>query len=570
MPAGKGDVESAGQRESVGLLSHAASVMSHARHSDPWARGSFAPTSLLGQRDHTEGLTRIGCFMGGVLDDYRRRLRSYPDDLKSGLDLKTLSSALFMFFATFFSTVALGVMVEDKTDGAIGTEEYLLMNSLAGMLHALLGCQPLLVLRPTGPITLIITTLYSIADSFGVAFHPLLALTGVFVGFYMILVAGFELSRWILYLTRYTHEIFAFFVCSIYIHDGIVGVTNGFSTAAPVFGKSMLLAVMALVTFFVSMLLNYAPVKWTVFTPRVREFLSDYAATIAVFVTVGVSYAFGQDVADHSVDRVQMPAEQWTPTNASRDWYIGVSSDPNVWWLSALCAVPIVFFFFMDQNVSSLYTQLPEMQLVKGSYYHSSFLCMGVFNIVGPLFGLPFVTGSLPHSPQFVKALSHYDADGRTVSHVIETRLAPFLMYFLIGLPLLTPSALETLPKACSSGILLFVGVAGLTDTQLYERLKCLLKHPDNFPQAFQAVPWTVLHAFTAVQVLILGVAWAVNLSPAALLFSVIVVMIVPFRRFVIPTMFSEYLDVLDAEHDGSPGAPQGGHHDYTALDKEG
>ena len=31
--------------------------------------------------------------------------------------------------------------------------------------------------------------------------------------------------------------------------------------------------------------------------------------------------------------------------------------------------------------------------------------CQGLFNAVGPLFGLPFVTGSLPHSPQFVRAL---------------------------------------------------------------------------------------------------------------------------------------------------------------------
>ena len=38
------------------------------------------------------------------------------------------------------------------------------MNSLAGMAHAVLGGQPLLVLRPTGPITLIVTILSNVAD----------------------------------------------------------------------------------------------------------------------------------------------------------------------------------------------------------------------------------------------------------------------------------------------------------------------------------------------------------------------------------------------------------------------
>ena len=39
------------------------------------------------------------------------------------------------------------------------------------------------------------------------------AWTGIFVGFYMTIVASFELSRWIKSLTRFTYDIFAFFVC---------------------------------------------------------------------------------------------------------------------------------------------------------------------------------------------------------------------------------------------------------------------------------------------------------------------------------------------------------------------
>ena len=52
------------------------------------------------------------------------------------------------------------------------------------------------------------------------------------------------------------------------------------------------------------------------------------------------------------------------------------------------------------------------------------------FNVLGPLFGLPFVTGSLPHSPQFVLSLAERDEDHQ-ITHVRENRLAPLLCYFM-------------------------------------------------------------------------------------------------------------------------------------------
>ena len=150
-----------------------------------------------------------------------------------------------------------------------------------------------------------------------------------------------------------------------------------------------------------------------------------------------------------------------------RPWHVdlGSATGPCV-WMAAVAAVPIVIFFFFDQNVSSVICQKPEMKLSKGSYFHSSFLCMGIFNVVGPVYGLPFVTGSLPHSPQLVSALTtdpnpnpdrgdrgepgpddqDHDADhfnghksGSDRLHVSEQRLAPFLIYLLIGLSLVAP-----------------------------------------------------------------------------------------------------------------------------------
>eukprot|EP01060_Flectonema_neradi_P024368 TRINITY_DN3312_c0_g1_i2.p1 TRINITY_DN3312_c0_g1~~TRINITY_DN3312_c0_g1_i2.p1 ORF type:complete len:189 (+),score=24.41 TRINITY_DN3312_c0_g1_i2:35-601(+) len=161
-------------RDNVSVASSSRSIASN--------RSSMVPRNLA---VNEEGLTRIGCFFGGIIDDYKRRLPHYASDITDGLTLKTISSSLFMFFATFFSTVALGVIIQDNTDKKIGTEEYLIMNSVAGMLHALFGCQPMLVLRPTGPITAIITTLHSLSKTFDVDFHQYLGATGMFSFLYL-------------------------------------------------------------------------------------------------------------------------------------------------------------------------------------------------------------------------------------------------------------------------------------------------------------------------------------------------------------------------------------------------
>lgn len=111
-----------------------------------------------------KGLRRTGRIFGGVFDDYQRRARHCLSDYTDGWHSKTISAAIFMFFATFSSTVALGELARRQTNGHIGVTEYLLLQSGAGLLHALFSSQPLLILRPTGPITVFVVELYTLSQ----------------------------------------------------------------------------------------------------------------------------------------------------------------------------------------------------------------------------------------------------------------------------------------------------------------------------------------------------------------------------------------------------------------------
>ena len=130
----------------------------------------------------------------------------------------------------------------------------------------------------------------------------------------------------------------------------------------------------------------------------------DHAATIAVLLLTGLSYAWS--IEEGAIKRISVPptvrptcllhayggingsATNFsssantastangsnipnTPNNtATRGWYTPLWTEHTPAWMpliAAASALPIVFFFYMDQNVSSLLTQQPSMGLSKVS-----------------------------------------------------------------------------------------------------------------------------------------------------------------------------------------------------------
>jgi len=160
-------------------------------------------SSALGEMVEPEGLRRMGCILGGVFDDYKRRSPYYLSDWSDAASLKTLSATIFMYVATVTSTLALGVHINEITNGKVGVSEYLIMNCAAGVIYSFISCQPLVVLRPTGPITLVVGKIYTLSQDANYDFHAFLAWTGMFVGIYMFIIAAFELSRFCKYTTPF-------------------------------------------------------------------------------------------------------------------------------------------------------------------------------------------------------------------------------------------------------------------------------------------------------------------------------------------------------------------------------
>eukprot|EP00435_Cladocopium_sp_Y103_P064241 s199_g25.t3 len=408
-----------------------------------------------------------------------------------------------MFFATFTSTLALGEHIKESTNGLMGLNEYLMMNSAAGMLHSIIGCQPLLVLRPTGPITLLFEKLLMFANEHSLPFWPFFAWTGIFVGLLMFLIAAFELSKYVKYLTLFTENIFATFIGIVYINDGIQGMIRlwenpavaGDSTRVPESQYGSQDAASKLLTLTLRCKFCHEEHDHWI---HGANSVAEYPAIVQALQLQGSQLPdTWQEVTLKTPSRLQagrlgLRNQHLFPVTFIDTGSSGFNSTSGRAWVTdltsisakgvacaALAAFPVVVFFYLDQNISSSLCQKPEMKLSKGSYFHSSFACMAS----------------------------------------------------RIGLPLLAPSLLQSVPKAAVFGTLIFVGIDGIQSTQLYER--CLLMFTDA-----RFVPKRSVFASVA--------CWMVN-TYFGLYFPLFFMSLAPFRRFLIPLVFSEKdLQTLD------------------------
>ena len=80
-----------------------------------------------------------------------------PSAIVAGFCWKTLSASLYMFFATFASTVALGELARRQTDGRIGVTEYLLLQVSVSLSGDFVQSLSLLILLPHLALLTLIT-----------------------------------------------------------------------------------------------------------------------------------------------------------------------------------------------------------------------------------------------------------------------------------------------------------------------------------------------------------------------------------------------------------------------------
>lgn len=523
-------------------------------------------------------------FMNGVIEDLKRRLPHYWSDYKDGVVgnksvQKTLSTTFFLYFACLMPSIAFGVLNSENTHGYLDVEKVLYSQAIGGLVFALVGGTPQIVLLTTAPLALYTKIIYSISEDFNLDFQAMFCCVGLWNSFFLFLYSAFDLSEVMKWSTRSSEEIFALFISIAFTIDAIKNTVHNFeehynmeecasdfnSTSAAIERTmnnvttearlcerdvSLLYLLLLLGTLWLGVTL-YNFTKTPYLNAGKRELLADYSLPVAVVILslIGV-FAF-DDVnlgrsfnSDHGKNLFAIIPLQKLSVGA-------------VFGCMGL-GFCLSLLFFMDQNISAALVNAPQNKMKKGTAYHWDLLVIGLINGVLSIFAFPWVHAALPHSPLHVRALADVEErvdQGHIYSIVVkvrETRLTCVFSNILIGLSLLILPVLSYIPTPVLYGLFLYIAVTALTGNQLFERIMLLITEQSAYPpnHFIRRVPQRMMHFFTLLQLIQLAILCAFGFTPYPYLkmfFPILIFILIPLRQKIIPKIIQQkYLNAMD------------------------
>ncbi len=508
----------------------------------------------------TEGLKPTGRLFGGLIADIKRRLPHYLDDFRDGFHPKCLSSTLFLFFACLAPAVTFGGIMAELTENHIGAVEMLVATAFCGVVYALFSGQPLIILGGTGPLLLITAILYDLCKRYELDFFATYGWIGLWVGFFLFVMAATDASCLMRYFTRFTDEIFAGLIATIFIYKALSALATSFKDLETTqhHATAFLTLLLALGTLYIATNLSrFRRSRYLV--PWMREFLADFGPTIALAAMTGVALYFS-DVALKELpapDRIE-PTFVPPGSNESRPWLVNLSGVPGwVWIAAAGPAALAAILVFIDQNITARLVNSPDHKLTRGEAYHLDLAVVGVLIAVCSLFGLPWLVAATVRSLNHVRSLATaeevvnpYGETSERILHVRENRVTGLGIHLLIGLSLFLLPVIKLVPMAVLYGIFLYMGIVSLGGNQFWERLNLWLMDSSLYPQTHyvRRVPRKVIHAFTLIQLICLILLWVTEFTPVAILFPLFIALLVPLRLLLDRFFAPEHLAVLDAE----------------------
>jgi mannitol/fructose-specific phosphotransferase system IIA component (Ntr-type) len=505
----------------------------------------------------TEGLTYTGRLGGGLRQDVARRWPHYLSDFRDGLSAKCVGSTLFLFFACLAPAVTFGGVMAFQTDGQIGAVEMIVASAFCGVVFALISGQPLVILGGTGPLLVFTAILFRLCADLELPFLPSYGWVGLWSAGFLLILAVTDSSCLMRYFTRFTDEIFAALISIIFIYQAIKSLVHIFEDldVKKHHDTALLSLLLALGTFYIATSLSRFR-RSSYLRPKIREFLADFGPAIALAAMTIVAIQL------HEVYLDVLPTPDKFGTTSGRPWRIDLQALP-VWarFAAAGPALLVTVLVFLDQNITARIVNTPDHRLHKGEAYHLDLGVVGLLMAFCSLFGLPWLVAATVRSLNHVRSLATIEEvvspTGETrerVVHVRENRVTGLAIHLLIGLSLLFLQWLNEIPMAVLHGLFLFMGVVSMSGNQLFERIGLWVKDPALYPSThyIRRVPRWTMHAFTALQVVCLGVLWVVKSSAIGILFPVFIALLVPVRLIAGRLFSAEHLAALDGEEESS------------------
>ena len=506
-----------------------------------------------GQHHIPDELASGGGPFKGIAADIRRRLPLYASDFTDGLNSKSIASIFFLFFACLAPAVAFGGLLSVLTDGNIGAVEMIVATAICGTVYSLFSGQPLTILGSTGPVIIFMGILYSLTDRLGIDYMATLAWVGFWTAGFLFILAVLGACSWIRYFTRFTDDTFAALISLIFVFEALKDIVNVFTDHKVSHSTALLSLILALGTYGIARALGRF--RQSVYLRRaVREFVADFGPAIAIGAMTGVAFLL------HEVELETLAVPDTFSTTSGRSWIVNPFLAPQwVWFAAAVPGVLLSILLYLDQNITVRLVNNAGNKLQKGPGYHLDLALVAVLVAVCSVFGLPWMVAATVRSLNHVRSLATVEsttgaggATEETIVGVVETRVSSLGVHVAIGLSLLALPILKLVPMSVLFGLFLFMGVASMKGNQLFERLRLFVMDPERYPTTsyLRAVPTGVVHRFTLIQSVALGVLWVVKTSAVGILFPLFIGLLVPVRMGLSRIFTAEHLALLDAEEE--------------------
>lgn len=493
----------------------------------------------------------------GILEDIKVRAPLYLSDFEHYDKIKMYASILFTFFASVGPAITFASLLRSETKNEVGAVEVLLSSSIGGMIMSLFAGQPLVIVGVTGPVSILTISIYRLTQSWGIEFLPFYAWAQIWGAIMHIVFASMNFCDTVLWITRFSGEIFGVLIAIIYLYTGFADMYKAYANNGATFESGLLAMVVTLGMAWTSMKL-YKANEWLVFSTKIREVISDYGATISLILFTGLVYLPG--ARDVDIDKLEVPSN--FDTSSGRAWFVDLTQTP-LWAVFAAIfpGMLITCLFFFDHNISSLMAQAAEFKLRKPPAFHLDFFVLGICLFITGLLGIPPTNGLIPQAPLHTKSLVVIKylnvEEERTpvVMGTLEQRWSNFMQAALAGLMCFQPflGLLGLVPISALSGLFIFMGAASFIDNQFAERValictqKKLRRCSDEF---FTRCSMADIQKFTGIQLFICLFIFAITFTPADMVFPLLIGVLVPFRLFYMPQWFEaeslKYLDPLE------------------------
>ncbi|MCD7460036.1 Boron transporter 1 [Datura stramonium] len=360
----------------------------------------------------------------GIKNDLKGRLMCFKQDWTSGLTagFRILAPTTYIFFASAIPVISFGEQLERSTDGLITAVQTLASTALCGIMHSIIGGQPLLILGVAEPTVLMYTFMYNFAkDRPELGPKLFLAWTAwvcVWTAILLFLLAVLGACSIINRFTRLAGELFGLLIAMLFMQQAIKGLVFEFRVPErenpnlPEFQPSWRFAngMFALVLSFGLLLTALKSRKarsWRYGSGWLRSFIADYGVPLMVLIWTAASYIPGKNVPSGIPRRLFSP-NPWSP-GAYGNWTVikDMLNVPVLHIIGAFIpATMVAVLYYFDHSVASQLAQQKEFNLRKPSSYHYDLLLLGFMVIICGLLGIPPANGVIPQSPMHTKSLA--------------------------------------------------------------------------------------------------------------------------------------------------------------------